>query len=293
MLRSLRAQLVLIIAFLLAVVVALTALTFWGTSTATRHFERSDAAHKSLEDYVFLSLESYRYFKKFTYFALSQESAEVRVLSESRRDLRKRLERLKQHTRREIDAIPDPTERQIEAEELVRIAKIEGVLEGIFTEFDEIRSMQLQDQLAEASMVLRRTRDDLIAGEFRLLIDTATLEEQREAEEADRQAIMLLEGLQRSVLLVSVATVRWLPTTTLALVEIGDDGIGMSEEDLELAFERFYRGERAREFAPSGSGLGLPLAKAIVEAHQGKISISSTEGAGTKVTISLPLIAHF
>ena len=67
-----------------------------------------------------------------------------------------------------------------------------------------------------------------------------------------------------------------------------DDGFGMSKSEITNAFNRFYRGGGARQFFPEGSGLGLPLAKSIVEAHQGRIAIESDPGRGTTVTIDLP-----
>jgi len=71
-------------------------------------------------------------------------------------------------------------------------------------------------------------------------------------------------------------------------LEVCDQGIGIPEAELESVFDRFYRGELARKRVPSGSGLGLPLAKSIVEGHQGKISINSEIGKGTCVMVRLP-----
>lgn len=70
-------------------------------------------------------------------------------------------------------------------------------------------------------------------------------------------------------------------------VTVKDNGIGISEEDLELVFERFYRGENAIRQA-EGTGLGLPVAKAIVDAHGGKISLESSPGNGMTATVILP-----
>ncbi len=66
-----------------------------------------------------------------------------------------------------------------------------------------------------------------------------------------------------------------------------DEGIGLTEEESELAFERFYRAPRAVEKA-GGTGLGLPVAKAIVEAHHGSISLSGVPDKGATATVVLP-----
>jgi signal transduction histidine kinase len=71
------------------------------------------------------------------------------------------------------------------------------------------------------------------------------------------------------------------------LVRFQDNGIGLSEEEADLAFERFYRGPQAEEHA-RGTGLGLPVAKAIVEAHKGTITLEGKRGEGAVATVTLP-----
>jgi signal transduction histidine kinase len=73
------------------------------------------------------------------------------------------------------------------------------------------------------------------------------------------------------------------------LFSISDTGIGISEEDLARVFERFYKADKSRQRSIGGSGLGLSIAKKIVEIHKGEISLQSKLGAGTTVTISLPI----
>jgi signal transduction histidine kinase len=74
-----------------------------------------------------------------------------------------------------------------------------------------------------------------------------------------------------------------------ARVEIADTGAGMSDDEQSRLFERFYRTSHAHDAAVPGVGLGLSIAKAIVEAHGGKISCASVAGAGTTFAIELPL----
>jgi two-component system OmpR family sensor kinase len=72
------------------------------------------------------------------------------------------------------------------------------------------------------------------------------------------------------------------------MVRVSDRGIGIAPEELEGIFERFRRGGNAADMNEEGLGLGLPLAKAIVEAHKGRIEMKSRVGKGTTVTVSLP-----
>jgi len=74
-----------------------------------------------------------------------------------------------------------------------------------------------------------------------------------------------------------------------AAVVVVDTGVGIPAEHLPHVFERFYRGEPARREA-DGAGLGLAIARWIVDAHGARIDIASAAGTGTRVTISFPLV---
>jgi signal transduction histidine kinase len=73
-------------------------------------------------------------------------------------------------------------------------------------------------------------------------------------------------------------------------LSVRDSGSGIAPEDLPFVFERFYRADKARQRAESdASGLGLAIAKALVEAHDGTIAVESAPDHGTTFTISLPV----
>ena len=77
----------------------------------------------------------------------------------------------------------------------------------------------------------------------------------------------------------------------LAAVDIIDKGIGIDSEDLPHVFDRFYRADKSRssEGARRGTGLGLSISRYLVEAHGGTISVASTKGSGTTVSVRLPV----
>jgi len=75
----------------------------------------------------------------------------------------------------------------------------------------------------------------------------------------------------------------------VAKITIADTGEGIATEHLPHVFDRFYRADQARSTKNGGTGLGLPICHAIVEAHGGTISISSTQGEGTSVTTLIPV----
>lgn len=69
---------------------------------------------------------------------------------------------------------------------------------------------------------------------------------------------------------------------------IKDSGIGIAKEELPYIFERFYRADKSRNRATGGSGIGLTIVKAIVEAHGGRVFAESTPNEGSKFTVVLP-----
>ncbi len=71
-------------------------------------------------------------------------------------------------------------------------------------------------------------------------------------------------------------------------VEVADTGVGIPHDELGQLFSRFYRASTATRRAIPGTGLGLVIARAIVEGHGGTISLESREGEGTRVTVTLP-----
>jgi signal transduction histidine kinase len=73
------------------------------------------------------------------------------------------------------------------------------------------------------------------------------------------------------------------------LVYVQDEGVGLTEADQERIFERFYRVDGALTRKTQGTGLGLYLAKAIVEAHGGTMSVDSKPGQGSTFYFTIPL----
>ena len=74
-----------------------------------------------------------------------------------------------------------------------------------------------------------------------------------------------------------------------AIIEVSDTGIGISPEDLPNIFERFYRADESRARVTGGSGVGLAIVKAAVEAHGGRITAESVKGEGTCFKITLKI----
>jgi two-component system, OmpR family, sensor kinase len=83
-------------------------------------------------------------------------------------------------------------------------------------------------------------------------------------------------------------TVDLWPEGSDACLRVRDTGTGIAPDDLPRIFDRFYRADKARTTHSGGAGLGLAIAKWIVDAHGGRIACQSTTGHGTEVLVRLP-----
>lgn len=74
------------------------------------------------------------------------------------------------------------------------------------------------------------------------------------------------------------------------LIEVSDNGVGMTQEHIPRLFERFYRVDKSRERNIGGSGLGLAIVKHVIEAHKQTITVRSTEGIGSTFSFTLETV---
>jgi signal transduction histidine kinase len=72
------------------------------------------------------------------------------------------------------------------------------------------------------------------------------------------------------------------------IISVADTGVGMSQDEQREIFDPFFRSSMAVKTAVPGAGLGLSIAKAIVEAHGGTITVKSSPGQGSTFTVTLP-----
>jgi two-component system OmpR family sensor kinase len=80
------------------------------------------------------------------------------------------------------------------------------------------------------------------------------------------------------------------PSVAVAVLEVSDTGPGMAAEDAERVFERLYRAERSRDRRHGGAGLGLAIVAAIVQAHGGRVELTTAPGEGSRFRVLLPAV---
>ena len=98
----------------------------------------------------------------------------------------------------------------------------------------------------------------------------------------------LLDNALRYTLPGGAVTVTAAQEGSEVVIRVRDTGPGIAEEDLPFVFERFWRGDKSRSRESGGSGMGLAIARQLVELQGGSIAVESPQGQGTIFTIRLP-----
>jgi signal transduction histidine kinase len=104
----------------------------------------------------------------------------------------------------------------------------------------------------------------------------------------DRLVGVLLDNASRYTPSGGRVAVRVRRERGAAVLEVRDTGIGMSDDERARAFERFFRGERARTLVPDGTGLGLPIAAWVAEVHGAALTLEPNVGGGTVARVAFP-----
>jgi signal transduction histidine kinase len=161
----------------------------------------------------------------------------------------------------------------------------------------ESANLQFDWETVELTDLVMRAVDDMRtlacdkSIELRFDVPAEPVSVRGDAQRLRQVLFVLLDNACRYSNPQTVVEVRLEASPREAAVHVIDEGIGVAAQDLEIIFERYYRSAKARRSNDSGSGLGLPVAKAIVHAHGGRIvATSNAEGAGTTFSFSLPVM---
>jgi two-component system sensor histidine kinase VicK len=178
-------------------------------------------------------------------------------------------------------------------EDLLFLARSDSASVPLQTETVDV--VPFLHELAGRGEILARERgvafeSELLAGEGQLRVDPARIE----------QAVLILVDNAAKYGhgggLVKLSSER--DSSGQLCIKVEDRGPGIPSEELPHVFERFYRVDKTRtrqgdgeEPGQGGTGLGLPIARTIVQAHGGRIEVVSQPGEGTKVSLYLPLLS--
>jgi signal transduction histidine kinase len=233
-----------------------------------------------------------------------QEALRRRLTADMAHELRTPLATLQSHLEAMIDGIWQPDAERLAGlhEEILRLTRLVSDLENLARFEDDCQSLRRRD-LDLSALVEGIVRNH--EPQFRakgLALRFGPLKSARAADGAGGGARLLSadpDKLSQAVINLLSNALKFTPAGGEVEVQVAcgpgggeirvaDSGIGIGPEDLPRIFERFYRVDSSRNRATGGAGIGLSIAKAIVEAHGGAISAASQPGWGTEFLIHLP-----
>lgn len=223
----------------------------------------------------------------------SQEMLRKRLTSDMAHELRTPLTTLKTHIEAFIDGIWQPTSDRFEVfyEEIERLTKM----------VDNLRDLS---KLEQTNISLNKSKVNL-SSELERIVDTYRplyIKENYKltsAIEPDIKAIIDIDKFKQIMNNLISNSYKYLkPMGKVSVIlkkenqnvviKVIDNGIGIPKKDIPYIFERFYRSDLSRNKNTGGSGIGLTITKAFVEAHGGRIYLESKIDEGTTFTVEFP-----
>lgn len=222
----------------------------------------------------------------------TQEDIRRRLTSDVAHELRTPVANVSSHLEAILEGVWEPTKERLQNcyDELGRISNIISDLEKLRQMEDENMNLEKEAvDLLELSQVVQTAFEPEL--EKKQL--TCTVTGKSVVVLGDQKRLyQVIYNLVSNAIKYSIAggtihiAVSSHEETATLLVE--DQGIGISEQDLPLIFERFYRTDRSRNRKTGGAGIGLTIVKAIVQAHGGNVTVESKEGHGSRFVVTLP-----
>ena len=198
-------------------------------------------------------------------------------------------------TRTQIEAIADgilePTPERLTlcVNEMTRLADLIGNIDVLSRiEGETLRlDLEITDMKKFLEYVAESFKPVFAKAGINLTAELETVKSEIDREKFRHVIDNLLSNALRYTDAGGNVTLRLYARDDDAVIEVADTGIGIAPEDLPNIFERFWRADESRTRVTGGSGVGLAIVKATVEAHGGKISAVSKKGEGTCFTVRL------
>lgn len=221
-----------------------------------------------------------------------QETLRRRLTSDVAHELRTPVANVSLNLEMILDEVWEPTKDRLQScyEELGRIS-------GIISDLEKLRQMEAENMNLELEPVnlLELAQAVETAFEPDLKKKKLTCEVSGEAAAVmgdQRRLHQVIFNLVSNAVKYSTEggsiQIRVKQEKHKAVLIVEDQGIGMAEEELPLIFERFYRTDLSRSRKTGGAGIGLAIVKAIVQAHQGTVTVTSKVGCGSRFAVTLP-----
>ncbi|MGI6227574.1 MAG: sensor histidine kinase [Peptococcales bacterium] len=222
----------------------------------------------------------------------NQENLRKRLTADVAHELRTPLATLRGQLEAMIDGIWKPSIDRLKSchEEIIRLSRLVGDMEMLAQH--ENNNLYLKETEFDISALIGQVVQNF-EGDYLKKDIKVCFSENRELITADKDKIIqvisnLLSNAIKYTPQGGIINIDVEDTGDFIQIIVKDNGIGISEEDLPYIFERFYRADKSRTRLTGGSGIGLTIVKAIVEAHKGKIEVKSKLNEGTEFKIFLP-----
>ena len=226
-----------------------------------------------------------------------QETLRRRLTADVAHELRTPLTTLQSHLEALIDGVWEPDQTRLSGlhEEILRINRLVADLENLAKYDSDSVSLHRTstDVTALVAGIIRnhesQFREKGVALRFPSGVGAAGPVCAVDPDRLSQAVINLLSNALKFTPAGGAVEVRVAAGTQGAEIHVTDTGIGIDPKDLPRVFERFYRADSSRSRATGGSGIGLSIVRAIVEAHGGSVDASSEPGKGSEFLVILPL----
>ena len=223
----------------------------------------------------------------------NQETIRKRLTSDVAHELRTPLANVSSYLEAIIEGVWEPTPERLQNcyDELERISKLVSDLERLKQmENENLKLDKTRENLLELVQAVMKNFE--IQMESKNLRSVVTGEDVFACIDRNRMQQVITNLISNAVKYSNengTIRVRIEKNADMASIQVQDEGIGIPEKDLPLIFERFYRTDKSRNRRTGGAGIGLTIAKAIVQAHGGKIMAESKQGIGSTFTVIFPV----
>ncbi len=222
----------------------------------------------------------------------NQEKLRKRLTSDIAHELRTPLATLQSHIEAFIDGVWEPSPDKLSGcyDEVIRLTKLIHNLSDLSSiESDEIvlnkQDVNLSDLLSD---VVDNFEPLGFGNDIAIVKDIKpNIHFQGDIDRLNQIFVNLMSNAYKYTNKGGEITAKLYSDDNKIIIVIQDTGIGIAQEDIPYIFERFYRGDTSRSRKTGGTGIGLTITKALVDAHDGTISVESELGKGTSFIIHL------
>ena len=219
----------------------------------------------------------------------SQDNLRKRLTRDVSHELRTPLTTLQSHMEAMIDGVWEPTMVRLTScqEEILRLKRLVGDLENLSKyESESLVLSKTTFSLSDAMKnIVYNFENEFLNKGIKLTFYEKNINLYADRDKISQVVVNLLSNALKYTKEGGEVLIQLDDHRDYVLITVKDTGIGISEKDLSNIFERFYRADESRDKTTGGAGIGLTIAKAIVEAHEGTISVESEPSEGTEFIV--------